>query len=314
MLLLRPKVGCFILSLLIPNTEIRKLEYNNKIVKFAYFNGQKVYTHRYTVNFFNNEGELISTQYVEHGADAKEPSNPIANSPFYSYTFTGWNTDFTNVTSDINVTALAITNGIFIFANGQGLNPNYELNNDAIFTICNNSPYKNYAEAIDSSKISCVSTAKNDDGGSNTTNPYPGKGYMSSTMFIPLDCDALQKVGITKLTINGSYSIVTSESGYSVAAASTTNARGVFYGLFSEANVNISTSGVTNANYIKQVHKRITTLNSGSNYGYADDIDTTSLNHIFTLPTSGIYYLIIGSYLFSTRAIATLDVSNIYLD
>jgi uncharacterized repeat protein (TIGR02543 family) len=59
----------------------------------------------YTVNFYN-ESEVISTQEVLYGGDAIAPEDPeIENTAQYSYTFTGWDKEFTNITSDLNVYA-----------------------------------------------------------------------------------------------------------------------------------------------------------------------------------------------------------------
>ena len=57
----------------------------------------------YTVTFVDGlTGETIDTQTVEHGADAVEPAVP----EHVGYHFVGWDVDFTNVTSDLTVTAL----------------------------------------------------------------------------------------------------------------------------------------------------------------------------------------------------------------
>ena len=57
----------------------------------------------YTVTFVDGlTGETIDTQTVEHGADAVEPAVP----EHVGYHFVEWDVDFTNVTSDLTVTAL----------------------------------------------------------------------------------------------------------------------------------------------------------------------------------------------------------------
>ena len=57
----------------------------------------------YTVTFVDGlTGETIDTQTVEHGADAVEPAVP----EHVGYHFVEWDVEFTNVTSDLTVTAL----------------------------------------------------------------------------------------------------------------------------------------------------------------------------------------------------------------
>lgn len=68
-----------------------------------------VYAHwsqKFTVTFKNWDGTVLKTQEVAPGAAATAPSNPPkAADSDYEYDFAGWDNDFTNVQSDITVTA-----------------------------------------------------------------------------------------------------------------------------------------------------------------------------------------------------------------
>ena len=56
----------------------------------------------YTVIFCNWNGDILDSQIIEEGNDAIAPANPARE----GYTFIGWDTDYTNVQSDLAVTAL----------------------------------------------------------------------------------------------------------------------------------------------------------------------------------------------------------------
>ncbi|MBQ1893213.1 MAG: InlB B-repeat-containing protein, partial [Clostridia bacterium] len=55
----------------------------------------------YTVTFKDWDGTVLKTETVVEGGSATAPANPTRE----GYTFTGWSADFTNVTSDLIVTA-----------------------------------------------------------------------------------------------------------------------------------------------------------------------------------------------------------------
>ena len=56
----------------------------------------------YTVNFVDYDGTTLSSQTIEHGSSAVAPADPQRT----GYTFTGWNADFSSVTSDLTITAV----------------------------------------------------------------------------------------------------------------------------------------------------------------------------------------------------------------
>ncbi|MDR0854060.1 MAG: InlB B-repeat-containing protein [Clostridiales Family XIII bacterium] len=56
---------------------------------------------RYTVNFLDHDGTLLSTQLVGYGSGATAPANPVRD----GYTFTGWDNEFANITGDLTITA-----------------------------------------------------------------------------------------------------------------------------------------------------------------------------------------------------------------
>ncbi len=60
----------------------------------------------FTVTFVDYDGKVISTQQVGRGESAKTPANPTREgNAQYSYTFTGWDTDYSSVKADTTVTA-----------------------------------------------------------------------------------------------------------------------------------------------------------------------------------------------------------------
>ena len=61
-----------------------------------------VYTIKsYTVTFLDYNGTQLASQTIEHGSAATAPTSPSRT----GYTFAGWDTDFSNVTSSLTVTA-----------------------------------------------------------------------------------------------------------------------------------------------------------------------------------------------------------------
>lgn len=59
------------------------------------------YTAEFTVKFVDHDGTELKTDIVKNGSDATEPEKPTRD----GYTFVGWDVNFTNVKSNLTVTA-----------------------------------------------------------------------------------------------------------------------------------------------------------------------------------------------------------------
>lgn len=73
----------------------------------------------YTVTFVDYDGTVLKTQQVMEGSAATAPANPTR----LGYTFTGWDRDFSSVTSDMTVTAQYSINSyrltiLYVYENG----------------------------------------------------------------------------------------------------------------------------------------------------------------------------------------------------
>ncbi|MCR0200985.1 InlB B-repeat-containing protein [[Clostridium] innocuum] len=70
----------------------------------------------YTVNFTDWNGKVLKSQSVGYGGNASPPSNPSRT----GYTFSGWNGDYTNVTSNRTITAGYRINTYTVSFNSNG--------------------------------------------------------------------------------------------------------------------------------------------------------------------------------------------------
>ena len=70
----------------------------------------------YTVTFKDWDGTVLKTQTVNHGSSATAPSNPVRE----EYDFIGWDKSFTNITSNLDITAQYKKSGIMEEWTGLG--------------------------------------------------------------------------------------------------------------------------------------------------------------------------------------------------
>lgn len=90
---------------------------------FAWIDSDREIHANYTINhfivsFYDWDGTLLEQQDVVYGANAKEPKQPVRE----GYTFSGWDTDFSVVKSNITVTATYQINEYEVwFYDGNGI-------------------------------------------------------------------------------------------------------------------------------------------------------------------------------------------------
>ncbi len=83
----------------------------------------------FTVTFKDWDGTVLKTQTVDYGASATAPANPTRP----GYTFAGWSGSYSNVTSNIVVTAIYMVNSYtltinYVDSNGNQMAPSYTHN------------------------------------------------------------------------------------------------------------------------------------------------------------------------------------------
>ena len=294
-------MGCYILSLLIPDVDIQNLYYNGEKVKAAYFNGEKVWTEKHRVRWFDSQGDLLKTELVTDGKNATPPNVTDFLTDFYGYTLSGWNADYSIITADTDITALTTIETAHLFRKGYGVNPNYELGSYAKFYDGSTS-YTETTGNANNDRIMCSVMAAN--GAYTNTRKV---NFLS----VPIDCDKLRANGITTLSVSGTYSMVTVSA--KIAAYTTANVRAAFVALTdTPKNITITKGGIANADKVIQVAKTISTLTDGS-YGYASD-NSGTFSGSMTLPINGTYYLVIGTAQKNTRAKTTLTINTIWFE
>ena len=90
--------------------------YNVKFTNMIYTVTYELASVSYTVTFKDWDGSVLKTQTVANGGAASAPADPTRD----GYTFTGWDKDYNNVTSDLVVTAQYAKNPIITFTQNSG--------------------------------------------------------------------------------------------------------------------------------------------------------------------------------------------------
>ena len=75
------------------------------VISYAQYDGVS-----YTVTFKDHDDTVLKTETVDHGSNATAPTNPSR----YGHVFSGWDTDFTNVTSNLFVNATYTVNSYVV--------------------------------------------------------------------------------------------------------------------------------------------------------------------------------------------------------
>ncbi len=83
----------------------------------------------YTVTFVDHDGTTLDKQSVEYGSSAVAPENPTRD----GYTFIGWDTDFSSVTSELTVTATYEKNTTTAIGNTTAAEPVCYTTNNTLY-------------------------------------------------------------------------------------------------------------------------------------------------------------------------------------
>lgn len=89
---------------------------NVKFTNMVYTVTYDLVSTSYTVTFKDWDGTVLKTETVASGGSASAPTNPTRS----GYTFSGWDKDYNNVTSDLVVTAQYTKNPIITFTQNSG--------------------------------------------------------------------------------------------------------------------------------------------------------------------------------------------------
>ena len=85
---------------------VTSIDSTNEAFQYIQIDDDGSTANTYTVTFEDEDGTVLKTQTVTEGGSATPPSNPSkASTSQYRYTFAGWSGSYTNVTSNVTVTA-----------------------------------------------------------------------------------------------------------------------------------------------------------------------------------------------------------------
>lgn len=93
------------------------------IVVYALYEENESEAVTYTVKFVDYDGSIIDNQIVKEGEDAVAPADPIRD----GYNFVGWDTDFTDVRSNLTVKAMYEAAGAYLSSDNQIIEKNTTL-------------------------------------------------------------------------------------------------------------------------------------------------------------------------------------------
>lgn len=282
------------------NTDINNLYYNNKKIKYAYFNGEKVWTQKHIVRWYDNLGNLLKTEWVIDGESATPPNVTEFNAEFYGYLLSGWDSDYSAITSDKDIIATTTIETAYLFKNGYGVNADfYEISGETC-TAYDNTSSTSYTSiskgSINDDRIYC--SHKGATGSSNAL--FRSIRYI---VFPTLNMETINNQGYTKLKVSGTY-IFTSGNVYREA-----NLRVAFVSLQTTTKVTTNTSTGVNGTYKHQVR-----LNKSTTSSTSVTASSGAFNGEITLPTTGDYYLIIGELSKAFSGTTSITINNIWLE
>lgn len=290
-------MGCSTLSLLIPDADIRNLYYDGQKIKAAYYNGEKVWTEKHRVRWFDNAGGLLKTEWVTDGEAATPPNITDFDTEFYGYVFEGWDADYSSITADVDISATTTVETAYLFRSGYGIN--YELLENGFSATCtaydgtSKTSYTSVAQgSVSEDAVTCSHTGTSSSGNS----AFRSMRYKA----VLLDIDALRTAGYTKISFSGSYSF---GAGYAYLDA---NLRSAFVSLQTSKQVITYTSGGVSSSLAWEK-----VLNKSAS-GTVSAVSGT-INGSLALPESGTYYLIIGELTKAFKGTAKISVNNIWL-
>ncbi|MBP3414501.1 MAG: hypothetical protein J6L81_04805 [Clostridia bacterium] len=290
------------MSLLIPNTNIYNLYYDGIKVKAAYFDDEQVWTEKHRVRWFDNLDNLLKIEWVTDGKSATPPNITKFDSNFYGYVFEGWNADYSNITADIDISALTTIKAAYLFRKGYGVN--YDILENGFSAVCtvydddSNTSYSSVGTGtVSGDSIACSTSGST----SSANNTFRTSRYRAAY----LDVDGLKAEGFTRLSFSGTYSI---DAG---TVYDNKNIRSVFVALQTLSRISItSAEGVSGDNQIEYyANKRAGAQKTASVSALSGNISGN-----IELPESGGYYLIIGSASKAYKGKVNLIIKDIWLE